>query len=207
VRRYTATFEPEQLAALRSKLAAPLQAVVTFAYLTGWRINSEVLPLQWRQIDFAAGTVHLDAHTTKNGEARTFPFTADLRTLLETQRAHADEVQRKLGRIIPHVFHRRGKRIRDFRGAWKNACTAAGVPGRIPHDFRRTSVRNLVRAGIPERVATTMTGHLTRSFFERYNIVSENDLRDAAKRLDAGGWGLTVTVFVTGRMDRRREIG
>jgi Phage integrase, N-terminal SAM-like domain len=62
--------------------------------------------------------------------------------------------------------------------------TGAGCPGRIPHDFRRTAVRNLVRAGVTERVAMQLTGHKTRSVFERYNIVSPGELRDAAQRLD-----------------------
>jgi hypothetical protein len=88
------------------------------------------------------------------------------------------------------VFHRtgkkvKGKRITTFVKAYRTACTKAGYPGRIPHDLRRTAVRNLVRAGIPERVAMQMTGHKTRSVFERYNIVSECDLLDAAKKLNA----------------------
>ena len=72
-----------------------------------------------------------------------------------------------------------------YNKAWRKARIAAGCPGRIPHDFRRTAVRNLVRAGVPERVAMQMTGHKTRAVFERYNIVSPGDLRDAARRLDS----------------------
>ena len=79
----------------------------------------------------------------------------------------------------------KGKRITTFIKAFRAACTKAGCPGRIPHDLRRTAVRNLVRAGIPERVAMQMTGHKTRSVFERYNIVSECDLVEAAKKLNA----------------------
>jgi integrase len=65
-----------------------------------------------------------------------------------------------------------------------NACTAADVSDRIPHDLRRTAVRNIVRSGTNEKVAMTMTGHKTRSVFERYNIVSPADLAAAARRLD-----------------------
>lgn len=86
---------------------------------------------------------------------------------------------------MPLVFHRDGERIHRFERSWRAACVAAGCPGRIPHDLRRTAVRTFVRSGIPERVAMKLTGHKTRSVFERYNIVSDGDLRDAARRLDA----------------------
>lgn len=178
-------FEAEHYAAVRKHLPAPLQAVVTFAYLTGWRVPSEVLPMQWRQVDFSAGTVSLEVGSTKNDDARTFPLTAELRALLKAQREATDAAQRELGRIIPHVFHRKGKPIKSFRKAWASACKDAGQAGKIPHDFRRSAVRNLVRNGITERVAMKLTGHRTRSVFDRYAIVSEGDLRDAAKRLDA----------------------
>ena len=135
-------------------------------------------------MDFGAGGVALDPGTTKNDEGRVFPFTRELKELLEKQERYTSQLQRQEDKVIPWVFHRKGKRIGDFRKAWATACKKAGVPGRIPHDFRRTAVRNLVRAGVPERVAMQMTGHKTRSVFERYNIVSEGDLEAAAKRLD-----------------------
>lgn len=189
----TGFFEPHQYAAVRHHLPDEIAAVVTFAYVTGWRIASEVLPLQWRQVDLAAGEVRLDAGTTKNGEGRVFPLTVDLRALLQAQWQAHDE-QRKAGHLCPFVFFRlvaKGRRgplqprgIVSITKAWKAACRAAGCPGRIPHDLRRTAVRNMVRAGVPERVAMQLTGHKTRSVFERYNIVSDGDLREAVRRLD-----------------------
>ena len=90
-----------------------------------------------------------------------------MRRELEAQRAYIDAIQRDRGCTIPDVSHRKGKPSKSFRRAWKKACEDAGFPERIPHDFRRSTVRNLVRARIPERVAMTLTGDKTRSVFER----------------------------------------
>jgi integrase len=96
-------------------------------------------------------------------------------------------LERQTGTIVPFVFHRSGEPIKFYRRSWLRACRDAGCPGRIPHDFRRTAVGNLVRAGVPERVAMMLTGHKTRSVFERYNVVSEADLGAGVAKLAALG--------------------
>lgn len=88
------------------------------------------------------------------------------------------------------VAKRRGgektpKQIIAFGKAWQSACKAAGCPGRVPHDLRRTAVRNLTRAGVPQTIAMKLTGHRTDSVFRRYDIVSPNDLRVAVERLNS----------------------
>jgi integrase len=105
--------------------------------------------------------------------------------VLLDQRERTDAIQRETGRIIPLVFHRDGRPIKAFRRAWISACRKAGVPDRIPHDFRRTAVRNLERAGVSRSIAMKMVGHRTESIYRRYAIVSEGDLREAAQKLAA----------------------
>jgi integrase len=170
-----------------------MRGIATFAWITGWRTPSEILPLEWRQVDFVAGEVRLDPGTTKNGDGRVFPFTTALRRVLEAQQALAARLAAQ-GLSARYVFcypagAKAGQRISatNYIHRWWKARVAAGCPTRIPHDFRRTAVRNLVRAGVPERVAMQLTGHKTRAVFERYNIVSPGDLRDAARRLDTFG--------------------
>ena len=198
----TGFFELEQFQIMREHLPSALQPVVTFAYLTGWRVPSEVLSLQWRQVDLQAGTVRLDAGTTKNDRGRLLPYgdvLPELKDLLDLQREVTQATERSRGVIVPWVFHRNGKPIRDFRGAWDAACKLAGCPGRIPHDFRRTAVRNLTRHGVPERVAMQITGHRTRSVFDRYDIVSEQDLREGLKKLAGTLPGTLTTKSVAAR--------
>lgn len=187
-------FEADQYRSVLAHLPEELRPVITFAYFTGWRIASEVLPLQWRQVDFEAGEVRLDAGTTKNREGRVFPFGLhpDLKAMLDSQWAEHERLK-KAGQIVPTVFFRmvaegRGgekkpQPIVSLAKAWQAACKAAGCPGRIPHDLRRTAVRNLVRAGVSEHSAMKLVGHKTRSVFDRYDIVSGDDLKDAVRRL------------------------
>ena len=176
-------FERDKFDAIRVHLPEPEETVCDVSYICGWRIPSELLTRRWHHVDFVHGWLRLEPGEAKNDEARMFPLTPDLRAILEGQRAHTLQVERDLGVIIPWVFHRNGKPIRSMYGSWRAACKAAGYPGALMHDFRRTAVRNLERAGVPRSAAMKMTGHLTESVYRRYAITDEVMLNEAGAKL------------------------
>jgi integrase len=182
----TGFFEPDQYRAVLSHLPDYLQPVAAAAFITGWRTRSELLTRQWRHVDLANGWLRLDPGEGKTKQPRSFRFTAELRSVLEAQRDRVRAIERFSGTIIPWVFvHPDGTPIRDFRYAWAKALRAAGVPGRLVHDFRRTAVRNLERAGVPRSAAMNMTGHKTEAVYRRYAIVDSAMLQEAAAKLGA----------------------
>ncbi len=172
-------FEHGDFLALKDQLPEYLKGLVTFAYKSGWR-KEEIFSLTWDRVDLNGGIVRLNAGETKNDESRIFYLDAELKEIFK----QLQEDRKKSEAILPYVFPNRDKsgKITDIRKAWKSACKDAKIGTRLFHDFRRTAIRNMVRAGIPERVAMMISGHKTRTIFERYNIVSEDDLIVASQR-------------------------
>jgi integrase len=217
-------FEHEEYLSLKDALPSHLKPFVTFAYHTGWRLG-EIRNLTWDKVDLKQGIIRLNPGETKNEEARTIYLNDEL--MKEMKALHSN---RMLG--CPYVFHLNGQPVGEFRKSWKTACIDAGIcevlkdeqgkpvvvknkkgnekvvktPTKIFHDFRRTAVRNMIRSGIPERVAMKISGHKTRSVFDRYNIVSDNDLKEAARKQQAYLDSQTGIEMVTKRLHRVEQM-
>jgi integrase len=146
---------------LVAELPGYLVPITTVGYQTGIRLG-ELKKILWPQVDFDGRLIRLRSGRTKGGKPRTCPFIGNMYEVLLAARRDRDEFWPECG----HVFHRLGQALIDFRGAW-------------------SGVRNLSRSGVPERVIMSITGHRTRAMFDRYNITSEADLDDAAKRMQA----------------------
>ena len=176
-------FEHAEYLQVRAELPAAFQDVLDFAYYSGWRRN-EILELTWADVDLAGGVIRLTPERSKTRLGRVLPVSVPLARVLARRAA-----VRRAGDA--RVFRRDGVTVRAWRSALRDACRRAGVPQRLLHDCRRTAARNLIRAGVPERVAMVLTGHKTRAVFDRYNIVNERELATAAQRLvvylDPGG--------------------
>lgn len=182
-------FTHDEFKRLLACLPPELRPACTFAFLVGWR-KEEVFLLQWRHVDLDASEITLPRELSKNAEGRTIKLAGKLKAVIHAQHAANPDG-------CTWVFHRNGRRIKDFRAAWLKALCEASVEGKVFHDFRRTAVRNMVRSGIPERVAMQISGHKTRDVFGRYDIVAGTDLEAAAERIDSFFNRGFVTMSVT----------
>lgn len=174
----------DKLATACAKRGLWLRAMFETAVQLGWR-SGELKGMLVQQADIAAKTLRLEPGTTKNRDGRTAVMPATLAMLIQ---------QCATGKKAGDFLFTRdgGQPIKDFRGAWEEATKEAGVPDLLFHDLRRTAVRNMVRRGIAERVAMGITGHRTRSVFDRYHIVSGSDLREAAEKMSQPIPSLTI---------------
>ena len=176
-------FERSEVDALVAALPEPYDDAVRFAFLSAWR-RGEIAALAWSSVDRVGRTITL--RITKNGRPRTLPLEGELWEIIERRwrcREHAiadDEVA-----LSNLVFHRAGLPLGDWRKAWATACKATGLEGKLFHDLRRSAIRNMVRAGVPQSVAMRISGHVTTSVFLRYDIASEEDKRAALQRTAA----------------------
>lgn len=167
--------EPQFIWLLENAGQPWLKAFLAIAYRCGLR-KQEILDLRVYQVE--ENFIRLNPGETKNGEGRIVPLTEEMRELLAPCLR---------GKSPRHLALSRGTwhgPVLDFRGAWTTLAAAAGVPGLLVHDLRRSAVRNMVNRGVPEKVAMAISGHKTRTVFDRYNIVSEAEIVAAGEKLE-----------------------
>lgn len=185
-------FERGDFEAVVAYLPEPVNDIARFAYWSGWR-RGEILGLTWDMVDRSAREIRL--RTSKNGSGRVLPLAiGELWDIVERRWA-AREISMEDGtvKLAQHLFHHGGRRFTEFKKSWATASNKAGVSGKLFHDLRRTAVRNMVRAGVPQSVAMSISGHKTTSMFYRYNITSDEDRRDALRRLESHQRSLPLT--------------
>jgi integrase len=161
--------------ALIAEIADPnTRDLVEFLYNSGWR-SSEPKAMQWNWLDLDTWTVRLPAQFSKNKKARTLPLEGALRDIIKRRIKLRDPA-------CPFVFHRRGNPIKSFRRAFQAAAKAIGFSNLVPHDMRRSAVRNFRKAGLSESDGMKLSGHRTRSVYDRYDIIDDEDSREAMRR-------------------------
>lgn len=195
----------EVLALLQALADADVRDFVEWFWWTGMR-PKEIRSLTWEMFDREGWVLALDPKAAKTGKGRTIPLEGPLRAVFQ-RRIDARRLD------CPLIFHRtsrgkQGRPVKDFRLQWRAALKEAGLaPGLLPYDLRRTAVRNMIRGGTSETVAMKISGHRTRSTFDRYNITTVEDIRAAVGRTAAYVQGLpTETSTVRLQPGRKRRV-
>lgn len=170
----------ERFDTLLAHIPINLKPLITFLYFCGVRLG-EALQIEWSQVNLDEALIRLEEEQTKNGEPRTVPLPNVLITMLK-------RIEPKEGQVFDGT---------NLRKAWHKACAAAGLgiltdvegradpryTGLLIHDLRRSAIRNLMKAGVNEKVAMSISGHRTRDVFDRYHIVDTDDVIEAMRRV------------------------
>lgn len=176
--------EMEKFNELVRALPSHLRPLITFLYYCAVRVG-EALQVDWSQVNLERRLIVLHEEQTKNSEPRVIPLPSVLVNMLS-------EREPKAGPVFDGM---------NLRTEWARACAAVGLgimaeqeseagwkwskyTGLKVHDLRRSAIRNLRLVGIPETVAMKISGHQTRAVFDRYNIVSTDDVSEAMRRLE-----------------------
>ena len=171
-------FERGEFTAVISKIEdVHVKDFCEWFFFTGMRPKG-IRSLTWGDFNRETWTIKLQGKDSKTGKPLSLALVGPLRSIIERRLA-----ARRLD--CPFIFHRDGSVMGEFRKTWKTACKRAGLTGKLVYDFRRTAVRNMTRAGVPRGVAMKISGHKTESVFERYNITSDDDIREAVAKTAA----------------------
>ena len=175
-----------QFEKLLTALPSYLKPLAECLYSTGARVG-EVRQVTWAQVDLDSGIIRLEPEQTKNAQARLLPMSSRLSAML-----------RELKQALEPKRHDIVFEDTNLRKSWEAACDSCGL-GKVTrvegeyyttytglriHDLRRSAVRNMVKEGTPQTVAMRISGHKTDNVFRRYAIVSDEDIREAARRRD-----------------------
>jgi len=173
--------QPADFGKLLAAMPKNLRPLISFLYFTGCRLGA-AKQITWDMVSSDCSEINLPGEITKTGEAITLPLAG---AGLDTVAAALKKQFRVAGQPVFDTV--------NLRGAWVKTCGALGLGvfdkktrtyhGLTIHDFRRSAVRNLIRAGVPRGTAMAISGHKTEHVFERYNVQSTDDLRDALIRV------------------------
>jgi len=165
----------KQVEQVITHLPEDLKDFTSWCAATGMR-KGEAAGLTWSMVQ--GDEIHIPGNITKNRQPRVLPLVGRLVEILSRRQTARPVELHRTTVMAERIFHRDGKPVRDFRKAWDKACEQAGVQA-IFHDLRRSAVRRMVRAGISPQVAKRWSGHTSDSMFQRYAILTTDDMREA----------------------------
>jgi len=156
-----------------------LRPMVAVAYYMGMR-KSEIIELTWDEVDLTSGFIRLDGSRTKNKTTRSIPIHPKVALILKAL---------PRGLHTTRVFLNQGKPIKEFKNSYSSSCKTAGLDDLTYHDLRHCAINNLRLAGNDFFRIMAISGHKTMSVFKRYNLVTEEELReinwkDSGRRMD-----------------------